>query len=69
MQRPGLERDVVDPGVYERTVRRFAEAGIVMPTFAELADPETVDPAAVAALAGIDPDAADPANLLRRVPA
>lgn len=41
MQRPGLERDVVDPGVYERTVRRFAEAGIVMPTFAQLADIET----------------------------
>ena len=39
MQRPGLERDVVDPGVYERTVRRFAEAGIVMPTFAQLPMP------------------------------
>ncbi len=65
IQRPGLERDVVDSGVYERTVRRFAEAGIVMPTFAQLADPETVDPATVTALAGVDPDAADPANLLR----
>jgi cysteine synthase len=65
MQRPGLERDVVDPGVYERTVRRFAETGIVMPTFAQLADPDTVDPALVASLSTIDPDAADPANLLR----
>jgi cysteine synthase len=63
--RPGLERDVVDPGVYERTVRRFAENGIVMPTFAQVADPETVDPAVVAGLAAIDPDAADSANLLR----
>ncbi len=47
MQRPGLERDVVDAGVYERTVRRFPEAGIVMPTFAQLADPATVDPAPI----------------------
>ena len=39
MQRPGLEREVVDADVYERTVRRFAEARIVMPTFAQLADP------------------------------
>jgi Cysteine synthase len=65
MQRPGLELDVVDPGVYERTVGRFAQAGIVMPTFAQLADPGTADPAALAALAGVDPDAAHPANLRR----
>jgi len=65
MERPGLERDVVDPTVYERTVRRFAEAGIVMPTLAQLADPDAVDPAAFASLAAADPDAADPANLLR----
>ena len=65
MERPGLERDVVDTSVYERTVRRFAEAGIVMPTFAQLADPDTVDPAALAGLADVDPDAADPANLFR----
>ncbi len=65
MQRPGLERDVVDPGVYERTVRRFSEAGIVMPTFAQLANPGTVDPAGASSLASVDPDAADPANLMR----
>ncbi len=65
MQRPGLEREVVDPGVYERTVGRFAQAGIVMPTFAQLADPATADPATLAALVGVDPDAADPANLWR----
>jgi hypothetical protein len=39
MLRAGLEREVVDPAVYERTVRRFAEARIVLPTFAQLADP------------------------------
>jgi cysteine synthase len=65
MHRSGLERDVVDQPVYARTVRRFTEAGIVLPTFAQLADPERVDPAAIAGLAGVDPDAADPANLFR----
>ncbi|MEX1168937.1 MAG: pyridoxal-phosphate dependent enzyme [Chloroflexota bacterium] len=65
MHRSGLERDVVDQSVYERTVRRFTEAGIVLPTFAQLADPERVDPAAIAGLASVDPDAADAANLFR----
>jgi cysteine synthase len=65
MHRSGLERDVVDQSVYERAVRRFSEAGVVLPTFAELADPERLAPAAVAGLAGVDPDAADPANLFR----
>jgi cysteine synthase len=65
MQRPGLEHDVVDPGVYERTVRRFAEARIVMPTFAQLASPATLDPAAADTLSNVDPDSADPANLMR----
>ena len=65
MQRPGLEREVVDQGVYERTVERFRDAAIVMPTFAQLADPGTADPAAMAALAAVDPDVAAPANLMR----
>ncbi len=65
MQRPGLEREVVDPGVYERTVGRFAQARIVMPTFAQLADPWSAGPGTLDALVGIDPDAADPANLWR----
>jgi len=65
MQRPGLEREVVDRSVYERTVRRFSEARIVMPTFAQLAYPATVDAAAAARLSSVDPDAADPANLMR----
>ena len=41
MRRLGLEREVVDRQVYRRTVERFREAGIVMPTFAQLADPTT----------------------------
>ncbi len=30
MRRPGLEHDIVDSVVYERTVGRFREAGIAM---------------------------------------
>jgi len=65
MRRPGLERGLVDPAVYERTVGRFREAGIVLPTFAQLADPATIPPAIVARLAEVDPDAAHPLNLFR----
>ena len=42
MRRLGLEREVVDQDVYESSVRRFREAGIVMPTFAQLADPRSM---------------------------
>ena len=65
MARLGLETDVVDGGVYTRTVGRFREAGVVLPTFAELADPTLIDAATRSALAGVDPDAADPLNLFR----
>ncbi len=56
MARLGLERELVDSAVYERTVRRFREAKIVLPTFAQLADPSLIPPEITAALAAIDPD-------------
>jgi len=65
MRRLGLERELVDAGVYERTVGRFREAGIVLPTFAQLADPDTIPAPIAAAVAGVDPDAAHPLNLFR----
>ncbi len=65
MARLGLERDIVDNRVYARTVARFREAGIELPTFAQLADPTKVPEAIQASLAGVDPDAADPHNLFR----
>ena len=65
MQQFGLERELVDPAAYERAVRRFREARIVMPTFAELADPERIPAAVTADLAAVDPDAPDPRNLFR----
>lgn len=65
MPKLGLETHVVDGAVRAASVRRFREAGIRLPTFAELADPARIPAAARAAAAGADPDAADPANLFR----
>jgi len=65
MARLGLEREVVDRDAVARTVARFREAKVVLPTFAELADPTTLSPGVRAALADVDPDAAHPLNLFR----
>jgi cysteine synthase len=65
MARLGLERDLVDKSVYDRTVRRFREARIVLPTFAQLADPSLIPSEIGAALAGVEPDVPHPLNLFR----
>ncbi|HZQ59545.1 MAG TPA: pyridoxal-phosphate dependent enzyme [Acidimicrobiales bacterium] len=61
----GLEDHIVDAGVYQRTAQRFGELGIVLPTFAELADPARVPASVVSALAGVKPDEPHPLNLFR----
>jgi cysteine synthase len=61
----GLEHEVVDRTVYERTVSRFRELRIGLPTFAQLADPLSVPAAVHAALAAVGPDDAHPLNLFR----
>ena len=65
MRRLGLEREVVDRSVYDRTVERFRERKIALPTFAELTDPATIPPEVRASLADVGPDDADPRNLFR----
>jgi cysteine synthase len=65
MNRLGIERHIVDPSVYANTVNRFREAGIVLPTFAQLADPSSIPTDVVERLATIDPDAPHPLNLFR----
>jgi cysteine synthase A len=65
VKRVGLERDLVDRDVYERTLARFREAGIVLPTLGELADPAKIPDRIREALATIDPDAPHPLNLFR----
>ena len=63
--RADLPTDVVDREGYRRAVDRFREQGIRLPTFAELADPSTVDAATRQAVMAADPHAPDPANLFR----
>jgi cysteine synthase len=65
MKRLGIETHVVDRAVYDNSVTRFREAGILLPTFAELADPARIPAAILEALAAIDPDAPHPLNLFR----
>ncbi len=65
MRRLGLERELVDASVYERTVGRFRDAGVVLPTFAQLADPSTIPARIVERLDAVDPDAPHPLNLFR----
>ncbi len=61
----GLERQVVDASIYRRAVARFREAGIALPTFAEIADPARIPERVRAALRSVDPDAPHPLNLFR----
>ena len=65
MRQLGLERDVVDQDIYERALARFKDAGIILPTFGQLADPGKIPDAVREALAAVDPDAPHPLNLFR----
>ncbi|MEY4391392.1 MAG: hypothetical protein RLZZ544_101 [Actinomycetota bacterium] len=58
----GLADSVVDTVSLGNSVKRFAAQNIVLPTFAQLADPSTIDPSITK---GVDKDAADPRNLFR----
>jgi cysteine synthase len=65
MARLGLEQEIVDRRAYDRTVARFREARVHLPTFAELEDPSRLPRSVTASLASVDPDAPDPRNLFR----
>jgi cysteine synthase A len=65
MEALGLVSEVLDQSAYEHALARFRENGIVMPTFAQLADPWSLPAEARESLAGVDPDAADARNLFR----
>jgi len=51
--------------VRRRAIGRCCEKRILIPTFAEQRDPKRIDPAVVAALRGVDMQAAHPLNLFR----
>ena len=61
----GLEHDVIDRETYRRTVDWFRGAGILLPTFAQLAAPATLPAGLLQSLAAVKPDEADPRNLFR----
>ena len=65
MTQLGLGTDIVDPHIYARAVQRFREARVVLPTFAELADPSGISPSTRAAVDTVDPDEPHPLNLFR----
>ncbi|MEE9414586.1 MAG: pyridoxal-phosphate dependent enzyme [Acidimicrobiales bacterium] len=50
---------------YDNAVTRFRENNIVLPTFAQLADPSTIPESIVSQLGEVEKDAADPRNLFR----
>lgn len=58
----GLADRVVDDDALANSVGRFAERGITLPTFAELADPSAIDPSRVG---DADPQGRDARNLWR----
>jgi len=61
----GLASEVVDTAALGRSVQRFHEQGIVLPTFAQLADPSSIPKSTRVRLAAVDRDAPDPLNLFR----
>ena len=61
----GLETQIVDQAVYENSVTRFRDRGIVLPRLSELADPRLIPEAIRSRLADIDPDSPHPLNLFR----
>ena len=63
--RLGLGTSVIDGDVLERAARRFGAHGIVLPTFARLAEPQRIPAAALASLAGVGRNDADARNLWR----
>lgn len=63
--RYGLLQTVIDEESYARSVDRFRTERILLPTFAQLADPSTIPETILTALLEIDKDAAHPLNLFR----
>ena len=53
----GLADRIVDEKALDNSIRRFREQGIVLPTFAQLADPSTIDPSLIGDADYSGPDA------------
>jgi cysteine synthase len=60
-----VELDLADSGAYQRALERCRERRVLLPTFAELADPARIPRPVRAALADVGPDSPHPLNLFR----
>jgi cysteine synthase len=56
---------IVNEDIRERAVERCRERGILIPTFAQMRDPDRIDPAVLGRLTGIHMQEIDPLNLFR----
>jgi cysteine synthase len=65
MEKLGLQTEIVDQSTYRGSIERFREAGIALPTFAQLAEPESIPQSIVDRLSEVAPDDAHPLNLFR----
>jgi len=60
----GLEREIINQEVYQRTLQHIGEAGIRLRRLSTLTDPRS-DRDAMDKLRSVDPDTPDANNLLR----
>jgi len=60
-----LPTAIEDRAAYDSAVRHLRDARVVLPTFAELADPAAIPADIASRTARVDRDAADPCNLFR----
>lgn len=65
MAQHALKTGIVDDKTRANSVRRFKEAGILLPTFAQLADPARIPGHIRKAMMGVGPDEPNPINLFR----
>ena len=65
MRTEAVHREVQDSTVLARTVDHLREAGVALPTFAQLTDPELAPFGVREALAAVGPDEPHPLNLFR----
>lgn len=65
MARPAVNSNVINANVLKRTTERFREAGVVLPTIAQLKDPTTIPSSVRDKLRAVDPDSPHPLNLFR----
>ena len=65
MSQLNISPEVVDERTLSKAHACLREAGVALPTLSQLADPETIPPERLAALAQVDPGQPHPANLWR----